>query len=327
MSLGWFTNEGGKYLSNDTLSEDLRTEGQPMYRFRQFARMEQKFGRKSGQRFFFNRKRNLSSALTGAYLNQNVPIPRYDVTFSQGTLTALEHGEAVSWNSLFETFSETEVKGAVIVDALVNSMAGQMDYTCYLEGVEGSDVVYTPTGTDASPTATWGISGSAGAAATRGIQVFDLKEMRDAFDWGIYGGVANGTYGRAPGYDGANFVLVASVAAGRSIEDDPEWVNAQYYGDPEKLFSGEKGRIAGVRVVIDNHISGRLSATTYSNECTMFADDAIIEGSWIAEEVRDGIPADFKRDMASAWYTLTGFKNVWDLSEANDNRIIRLRSA
>lgn len=322
MALGWFTNEGGKFLSNDTLSDQLRTVGQPMFRFRQFAKMEQKFGRKHGQRFFFDRKSNLSASLDGAYLNQNVPIPRYDVSFSQGTLTALESGRAVSWNSLFETFSEFEVKSQVIVDSLVNDMAKQLDYRAYLEGVEESDVVYTPTGTDAVPTATWAVNGSAGAAATRAIQVYDVKNWRDAFDWGVYG---SNQYAPAPRYDGANFVMVGSVAAGRSIEDDPEWQNAQYYGDPEKLFSGEKGRIAGVRIVIDNHISGRLTGA-YSNECTVFADDAIIEGSCIAEEVRDGIPSDFQRDMASAWYTLTGFSPVWPVA-ANDNRIIRVRSS
>lgn len=297
-----------------------------MFRYRQFAKMEQKFGRKSGQKFYFNRQSNLSASLDGAYLNQNVAIPRYDVSFSQGTLTALESGRAVSWNSLFETFSEIEVKGQVIVNALVNDMAKQMDYRCALEGVEPSDVVYTPTGTDAVPTATWSVTATAGAAATRKIQVFDIKNWRDAFDWGVYG---TSQYAPAPRYDGANFVMVGSVGALRSIEDDPEWQNAQYYGDPEKLFSGEKGRIAGVRMITDNHIAGRkqlsTSHTLYSDECTVFADDAIIEGSCIAEEVRDGIPADFERDMASAWYALTGYSPVWPVA-AGDNRIIRVRS-
>ena len=323
----WFTNAEGAFLSNDTLSEELRTVGQPMFRYRQFAKMEQKYGRKSGQLFLFNRQSNLTAPLTGAYLSQNVPIPRYGVTFSQGTLTARESGNAIPWNELFETFSEQEVKGQVIVNALVNDMAKQMDYRCAIEGVEGSDVVYTPTGTDAVPTATWSVTGTASTPATRRIQVYDIKEWRDAFDWGVYG---SNTYAPAPRYDGANFVMVGSVGALRSIEDDPEWQNAQYYGDPEKLFSGEKGRIAGVRMVTDNHLAGRVnlnsaSHSLYTDECTIFADDAMIEGSCIAEEVRDGIPSDFQRDMASAWYTLCGFQNVWPVS-AGDNRIIRVRS-
>ena len=323
-SQGWFSNDAGAYTSNDTLSTQLRTIGQPMFRYRQFADAQQEYGRKSGKKFYFDRVSNLSGTTDGAYLSELSPIPRAAVTVSQGSATAREHGKAVAWSELFESFSEMEVKGQIIVNSLVNNMARNVDYTCYAEGCNLADVVYTPTGTDAAPTATWATNASAGAAATRRLQVYDIKNQVDTFNNGTISGT---TYAPAEPWDGENYTAVGSVSALRSVSDDPEWERAQYYGDPEKLFSGEKGRIYGCRLMSDNHIAG-LSSGAYTDEITMFAKNAVIEIVCTAEEIRDDLSGDFERDRASAWYCLNGFAPVWGISSANGGAftIIRTRS-
>lgn len=317
-----WSNTDSQYLSNNTLSKELRTVGQPMFRYRQFSEPYQEFGRKGGKKFLFTRQGNANATTDGAYLNELQPVPRTNVSFNQGELTVFEHGLAIPHSELFDTVSEFEVQSQVIVNALVNNMARNIDLVCYNEGCNTGDVVYTPTGTDANPTATWAVNGTAGAAATRQAQVWDVKNWVDAFNWGVYGSTF---IAPAEPQDGENFVTVGSIPMLRSISDDPAWENAQYYGDPEKLFSGEKGRIYQDRLVADNHIAGRLTTTTYTDECTVFAKDAVREGVCTAEEVRDNIPTDFQRDRASAWYSLNGFCKEWPVS-AGDNRIIRVRS-
>lgn len=323
---GWYSNAAGAYTANNKLSKKLRTVGQPMFRFRQFSDPQQEYGRKNGKQFLFNRQGNLTTTLDGVYLSEGVPIPKSTVAYSQGTLTVYESGKAVAWSELFDSLSEIEVKEQSIVKSLVNDMAKQLDYRCYSEGANTADVCYIPTGTDANPTGTWDLDGTPSTTATRRVQVYDLKNWCDAFSWGVYGSTQ---YVPAPPWDGTNYVAVCSISALRSIGDDPEFEKANYYGDPEKLFSGEKGRLGGAsascRMVADNHISGRLSGA-YSDECTVFAEDAVIEGVCTAEEVRDGLPGDHGRDQSSAWYYLGGWSKVWPVA-AGDNRIIRVRSA
>jgi hypothetical protein len=85
------------------------------------------------------------------------------------------------------------------------------------------------------------------------------------------------------------------------------------------------GAAAGsCRMVADNHISGRLTGA-YSDECTVFAADAVMEGVCTAEEVRDGLPGDHGRDQSSAWYYLGGFTSIWPVSSGFAT-IIRVRS-
>lgn len=234
----WATNAVGKFLSNDTLSKKLRAVAQPMMRRRQFSDPQQEYGRKNGQKFYFDKRSNVSASLDGAYLAANTPIPRTGVTFTQGTVTVYEHGRAIPWNELFETFAEFEVRDQVIVSALSDDMAKQQDYVCYAEGFNLSDVIYIPTGTDAAPTGTWDVDGTPSTAATRKFQVADVKNIVDALKWGYYG---TNSSAPAPPWDGVNYCAIGSVAHMRSIKDDPEWEKAQYYGDPEKLFSGEAG--------------------------------------------------------------------------------------
>lgn len=317
----WYSNEVGAYLSRDTLSKKVRAKAQPMMRRRQFTEPQQEYGRKNGKRFYFNKRSNVSATLDGAYLSEGVPIPRTGVTISQGTCTALESGRAISHTELFDSFADTETKETIIVSSLSDDMAKQLDYRAYAEGFNLADVVYTPTGSDTVPTETWAVAGTAGATASRKFQVRDLKNIADAFAWGLYG---TNSSAPAPPWDGTNFVAVGSVGGMRSIKDDPEWERAQYYGDPEKLFSAEAGKIYGVRLIADNHISGRLSGA-YSDEFEFFGADAVMEIICTAEEIRDGIPGDHGRDRSTAWYYLGGFACIWDYSTDGDNRIVRVR--
>lgn len=329
----WFSNEVGKYLSNDTLSRKLRAFAQPTMRYRQFVERDQQFGKRSGQRLLFDKRTNLSSTGSdGALIPENEPIPRDRMLFLQGTVTAYESGRGVGWSELFQQFSEFETRDP-ISSALGDHMARALNYRAYNEGFNLGKIVYTPTGSDIAPTFYWSITGTAGAAASRDAQVLDLKNIVDAMREGVYGSGASPTGNNsAPAefWDGANMVAIGSVSWNRAIKDDPEYERAQYYGDPEKLFSGETGRIYATRNVEDNHIARRING--YGGEVTIIGADAVMEVTVTGEEIREALPADFGRDMAMAWYYLGGSSPIWSYGTTSGdatesmNSIVRVRS-
>lgn len=329
----WFSNELGKYLSNDTLSRKLRAFAQPQFRWRQFVEKETQFGKRSGQKLLFDKRSNLShTGSDGALLAENEPIPRDRFGILQGEVIARESGRGIGWSELFEQFSEFETRDP-ISSALGDHMARSLDYRAYTAFNTGK-VVYTPTGSDTAPTFYWAVNGSAGAPASRDAQVLDLKNIADAMKEGTYGSGSAPTGNNSapvPFWDGANYVAIGSVSYNRAIKDDPAWEHAQFYGDPEKHFSGETGRIYGVRNVEDNHISRRING--YGGEFTVLGADAVMEIVVTGEEIREALPADFDRDKAMAWYYLGGFGLIWTYGATSgdtteyENRIVRARSA
>ena len=58
----------------------------------------------------------------------------------------------------------------------------------------------------------------------------------------------------------------------------------------------------------------------------ILTSDDTEQGIAIPEEIRVGIPTDFGRDQAIAWYALLGFQQVWDFSTDGQTRIITVNS-
>jgi N4-gp56 family major capsid protein len=320
----FLTSAAGKLFSNDTLSKKLRSVAQPLMRYRQFTDKESQYGKRSGEKLLFDKILNVAADVTsGAVIAEGQPIPRTGFDIVQGEAIAKPSGVAVPWTEELESFSEFDVRSP-IESRLVDHMAKSLDYRAYSE-FNATNVAYTPTGTTASPTEAWQTDGLATtASASRDVQVYDLKNVIDGLKKGNYNGAASAP---VPPYDGVNFMCIGSVDFCRALKDDSEWEKAQYYGDPEKLFSGECGRIYGCRVIEDNHILSTINGK--KGGAFFFGSEAVMEVVATAEEVRVGIPGDFGRDMAMAWYYLGGFKLIWDYNATTepDNRVVGIKSA
>src|SRR3990167_8480233 len=75
------------------------------------------------------------------------------------------------------------------------------------------------------------------------------------------------------------------------------------------LYIGEVGRYYGCRFVEEtNFLSNTDGSSGLYGEAAFFGADAVREGVAIPEEIRVGIPTDFGRDQAIAWYALLGFQ-------------------
>lgn len=127
-------------------------------------------------------------------------------------------------------------------------------------------------------------------------------------------------------YDGENYVLIGSVNALRGLKNHSDWTEAAKYGDPERLFSGEVGRIERVRCIEENnYLSNARGESTYG-EGIMFGDQAVMEAVALPEEIRAKIPDDYGRSMGIAWYGILGFAKIWDYTGDSECHIIHINA-
>tara|TARA_Y100001963_G_scaffold33316_1_gene46229 strand:- start:601 stop:1656 length:1056 start_codon:yes stop_codon:yes gene_type:complete len=343
------TNAGGGFFTNQTLSRQLRAVSQPLTRFRQFTKKDGQFGKRSGQKLLFNKLKNLgASATNGAIIAEGQPIPRDGFEIAQGECIAQPSGQAIPWTEEFAAQSEFDVNEPIESRAL-DHMAKSLDYRAAkpFRDAAQSKITYVPTGahsakfsglaadkTDYTFTAT--ANGTPGAAATRALRAWDYRNVADMLKSGRYlSSVGNTLTGAdaapAPTWDGQSYICIVGVEGARGLKEDAKWEEAQYYGDPEKLFTGEIGRLSGIRFIEENHILQRFTTGgSYDDvdpggEAIMIAKDPAMECVVIPEEVRVDIPRDFGRDQAMAWYYLGGWAAVWNGTDG-DNRVVRMTS-
>lgn len=318
------SNEYGRYFSVPHLTDELLIVGQPMTRYVQFCDPDSKFGVHEHDFMHFDKQLNIdATAVGGSVIAEGQRIPSSQARVRQGTCTAQPAGMSILYTLEHETYAQIPVRGRVQT-SLYNHSAKAHDYRAYAE-FNDADFVYTPTGTDGDPEATWSTSGTAGAAATRDIQAFDLKNLCDALKEGVIGSTT--LAGPAEPWDGNNFVWVTAVSGARALKDDPDFEKAAYYGDPDRIFNYEFGKCWDVRGVEDNHIL-RLLASGHKGAGFMFGKDTVKEITAIAEEIRVNLPDDFGRMNSLAWYSLKGFKKKWDFDATSENygTIIKIAS-
>lgn len=310
----WQVSADGGYLANPELSKEIRHVAQPLMLFRQFVRPDSAVGKNKGDTFDYDRVSNVATA--GGALTEGVNIPETKVTISKSQLTIAEYGNSVPYTGKLEALSKFSPSNLVTV-ALKNDQAKVLDRAAAAK-FTGCKIKYTPTGTSGSPTGTFDTDGAVSTAATRNCAVYDVEEIRDYLKSTVH----------APLYDGQNYVGIGSTGFVRAIQRDrTEFQTAAQYGDPERLFSSEVGRIRNVRFVEEtNVLANSLGTTPYKGEAVIFGEDPVVEGIAIAEEIRAKVPGDYGRDKGVAWYFLGGWKEVWDTANDGEARIIHITS-
>lgn len=314
------TNAGN--LAVPELDKLLRTPGQPLVRWRQLTNKSKQFGKRSGNKLLFAKVSNLDAdPSTGAIVAEGVPLPRASYNTTQGECLCQTSGVASPYTEESDTYSQFSIPN-IVENQLSDHSAKALDYRAFY-AFDATKIVYTPTGSDAAPLFTWSATGSAGATAARDLQIFDLKNIIDAFKKGKYGSLI--TAAPVQPWDGVNYFQIASVDSCRAQKDDPEWEKAIYYGDPSRLFDGEEGRIYRCRTIEDNHILGTLTGG-YRGQSFFCGKDAVMECVALPEEVRIGQPADFDRDRAVAWVYMGGFSLIWSFNATTekDNRVVKV---
>jgi N4-gp56 family major capsid protein len=308
----------GGYYTNPRLSEQLRHALQPLCKFRQFVDVKQAWGKGKGESVIFNKVAKISTA-GGTLVETNV-MPEHQYALSRGTITLSEWGNSVPFTGKLADLSEFDISNPnhrVLRDDMVSVLdkaAGiefkktQRKYVC----------LTTASGTMESRAA--GNTFATSNIAKVGPAVYHLEEITD---WLRRENV--------PPYNGEDYVGIFSVNALRTIMRDGAWEDAAKYGDPERLFSGECGRIRGVRCIREtNYLVNTLGSSSGTNtlgEGVIFGDQNVIEGIAVPEHLREKIPTDYGRSKGVAWYAILGYAKMWKASDSGQNsHIIHITS-
>ena len=291
----FLTNSLGGFFTNNSLSQQLRYKAQTMQKFRQFVDVEPAAGTNRGNKVFFDKISNISTG--GGTLVETDTIPKRNYTILQGTLTMTEYGNSIPYTQKLKTLSDIMVP-ETIRTVLTNDMKVVLDSAAATQFMT-NDYIATITNT---ATTTFGSSGT--KVATAGANMSD-KNVRDIID--------QLKKLNTPTRNDGLYACVASTNSVRGLYDFFEAKAQLTTLDP--IYIGEVGRYYGCRFVEEtNFLSNADGSSGLYGEAAFFGADAVREGIAIPEEIRVGIPTDFGRDQAIAWYALLGFQQVWSYS-------------
>lgn len=303
----WSVSSLGGYFTNNQLSKKVRNAAQPLMKFRQFVDAEGAAGKNRGDKVYFDKISNISTA--GGTLSETDTIPKRNFVIRQGSLQISEYGNSIPFTLKVQTLSDISVSDNIktvlrddMAKVLDSAVAAKFTATDYLAVVVNT--ASTEFDTD-------------GTATTTCLGNMSDKNVRDIID--------KMKTLNIPRYDGGNYICIASTNSIRGLYDFFEPKITQT--NSKILASGEVGTYYGCRFVEEtSYLSNVLGSGDIYGEAVFFGSDAVREGIAIPEDIRIDIPKDFGRDQGIAWYYLGGFTETWDYSSDGECRIIHLTS-
>jgi len=290
---------------NHALSSELRYASIAETLVLQFARPEPGFGAHQGESVTIQRIRNIAEP-TSAVLSQTGKIPIDQMAMSTRSITVTEFGRGVGYTRLVQLLNKFDPENAIQkslkkqMKLTLDTVAGTAMKSCQIRFGPTSAVGGTFT-TDAGTTSVTG---------TNNMTVAHVKLIRDYMRKTLH----------VDPYQGQAYMCLASTKACRGVKDDPEFHSWRQYLRPGEVFhNAEIGEIEKVRFIEVDHDNVLTERGTGSavGEAIFFGDDILALAEVEAPELLAGIPADFGRQRAVAWFGVLGFANVWGDS-AND---------
>ena len=301
------TNSLGGFLTNNQLSAQVRYKAQTLQKFRQFCDLEAAAGTNRGNKVFFDKLSNISTA--GGTLTETDTIPKRNYTITQGTLTLNEYGNSIPFTQKLKSLADITVPDS-IKTVLQNDMRVVLDSAAAAQFYT-NDYIATITNT---ATTTFGSAGTALATSTGNMSDKNVRDIVDRMKTLLI-----------PRREDDNYVCIASTNSIRGLYDFFE--SKAQFTQIDPLYRGEVGRYYGCRFIEEtNYLSNAKGSGGIFGEAVFFGADAVREGVAIPEEIRIAIPSDFGRDQGIAWYALLGFQQVWDFSDDGQTRIITVAS-
>lgn len=304
----------GGVMSQPYLSQKLRSIAQPLFRWRQFVDAKEAIGKNRGDTFLFDKTQNVQTQ--GGVLVETNTIPETQFITNQGTCVITEYGNSVPFTQKLENMAQFQIE-PLTEQKLRDDMVKVLESACGAQYVAGefiavqtatNSVIFTTNGT-ASATAASNLT----AANTRSIVDFMTKKF-------------------IPKYDGRNYICVAGVGALSGMHADSAtggWVDISKYTVTfaPNIFAGEVGEFYKTRFVEETgYLSNAIGSSTLYGQACFFGNDQVYEAVAIPEEIRVKIPMDFGRDMGLAWYSLLGFKIVWNYTVDTEQHIVYVTS-
>jgi len=294
----------GSYLANPKLSRTTRHAAQAEMVFRQYADVQEEFGKGKGDAWNFDRWGNISTK--GAKLVETATMPRRSHTPYKGTGSVDEYGNGHGYTGKLEALSQFD-ESQKINRILKNDMVDVMDCEVEAEFAKAK-IVYVASSataynlyTDATPTQTCSVS-------------FDDFHAKNIVDY-LYQTM------KAQKFSGGFYHGILSTQAARGLHDKLQaiWMYTKF------PVNGEIGAYYKTRFSMSNNaFSNAQGVGAAFGEAYIFGADTVMEAIVIPEEIRYEVK-DVGRDKMIAWYALLGFKIFW--AGDPDNSIVKFGGA
>lgn len=311
----WFADQLGGFMYSDQLSDYLRTNLQPMMRFRQFTDLQEAIGHGKGDLFQWNIYSDVEDQ--GGELQEQEAMPETNFSIGRGTLTVTEYGNSVPFTKKLDDLSKHPVQ-EVIKKVLKHDAAKGLDRAAYAQ-FESTRLLVTPTGGNSANSVTV----EAGAATTTVNNVALGKEHIKVI-------VDEMKERNIPGYENDEYFSIARPRTYRPFKNDLETIYQNVESGARRIYMGEIGLYEGMRFVEQTNIASKGWTNGLSDEAFFFGGDTVTEGVVEFEQIRGKIPTDYGRSKGISWYYLGGFgishNNPQDAS-ASQNRIMKWTSA
>lgn len=314
-TFSWTQDTPNGPYKNHALSAKLRVAAIPKCVGMQFVSTEEGYGRKMGESITITRLSNMVEPLNGR-IPELESIPEDTITLSTVTITVSEWGRAVPYTELSQDLAAFDPHN-LIQRKLMDLMKLTLDTGVFSAFKSASAKI------KAEPTGISSINFDTGGAptqqATVNLNVFHLEQIRDYMYYTL----------NVPPYEGDDYIMLASTKAKRGLMSDPAFETWHKYTDPAAKYNSEFGRMEQTRIVEINHqraLSGSLGAGGVLGEALVFGEDAVTMAVALEPELRLGLPQDFGRKQAVAWYGILEFGVVWDTANAGEARIVHVTS-
>jgi N4-gp56 family major capsid protein len=307
------TDSLGGYLSVSDLSKRLRHAAQKQTIWRQFCDPVEAFGRNKGDTILYDKVGHLDDSDVGVALVETSKIPEATVSFSQASVTVDEYGKKVPYTGKLTKLGEIDAESAAVKELKYHMILTHNKLAS--NEFKKAKVKYAPTGSAASPTATWDTDGTQTNAAARDIQVFDVEEILEYMKDTLY---------VPPRADG-NYVCVHSPGFATALRRDSKWQSLAEYAKPGDAYQGEIGKFLGIRFVESNYGLASRMNTSYRGEAVIFGADAVAQAVADPEHIWYGEdPTEGGRSKYVGWLGIFGYKITWDSATAGEARIVHI---
>ena len=306
----WTVPSEGGFLYSDELSNILRSQVQPLTKFRQLCDAQDgtQKGLNRGQAFNWNVYSNVGTQ--GRRLSENQTMPETGFTMIQHSLTVTEAGNSVPYTGKLTSLAKQDV--VTIIDKTLKDDARKyFDIEAFLQ------MKNTPL--RASPAS--GNSATAIVLDTNGVA---SQTNAVAYGTGHTKAIGDTMKERniAP-YIMDDYVAIGHPSTWRPFKNTLETLHQYTETGLAHIFNGEIGRYESFRFIEQTFIpkGGAADSTTYdpwsgtadpwngglSSWAFHLGADTVTEAICVPEEIRAKIPGDYGRSKGIAWYYLGGF--------------------
>ncbi len=305
------TDTLGGFMYSDELSDYLRTELQPMSRFRQFCDIKEGKGHSKGDKFNWNVYSDV--ATQGDVLQETDAMPETNFTISQGTLTITERGNSVPYTKKLDDLSRHPVR-EVINKVLKNDARKALDQAAY-DQFNATVVTMTPTG----GTSTTAITVETGGATITNDVAMNKEHIKAIADIMKEREITP--------YFQDDYFAIGRPTTFRTFKNDLESIHQNVESGMQLIYNGETGRYEGIRFVEQTNVASEAFTNAKTDGVFFFGADTVAEAIVEPEQIRGKIPTDYGRSRGIAWYYLGGFGIVHNKSDGLQNRILKWDSA